>query len=294
MLALYSVWCDVIHAEPPIPSTPITQSFLTRLMNALTPAKPQPPPHAMSNTVSTGLLENGRISTKGKTVEETAVQKREEGLGRGRRDGGREGRWSGTGKRERGRGGKMTVEQSCRDLKAQTPYSLGRSNRKRKRDELESNYCSPFSNTSMIEMKEFWGLSTKSKALFSPNTQHYSPSLPLFLSPSPSLSIIGSIHETPSSFFAASPSHCVRSSSNFSPQNESSFGASPLRRSRRLVQRRVQRSSGGNSALATSFTSPVSFMYAYVCTCNYIINLSFEEQIILHATGTECVKIISP
>ena len=267
----------LIHAEPPIPSTPITQSFLTRLMNALTPAKPQPPSHAMSNTVSAGLLENGRISAMGKTVEETAVQRREEGLGRGRRDGGREGRWSGTGKRERGRGGKMTVERSCRDLKAQTPYSLGRSNRKR--DELESNYCSPFSNTSMIEMKEFWGLSAKSKALFSPN---YSPALPLFLSPSPSLSIVESIHETPSSFLAASP---FRSSSNFSPQNESSFGASPLRRSRRLVQRRGQGSSGGNSALAASFTSPVSLMYAYVCTCNYIIKLSFEEQIILHAKG---------
>ena len=196
------------------------------------------------------------MSTSHNDVEETAAK-----------TGGRQ---AGIVRREQKRRGRRALKtgierDSHRDLKIVAPSSSVRSNRKRKRDDLEN--VSPFSKSRMVEMKEFCNLSTTHLG-----TQPFSPYLPVFLSPSLpppftvspspySINDDGDIRETSASFLASSPVLQFRSPSS----RDNSFGASLLRRSRRLAQRKGQGSASGCLSQAVSFISPVRNVFEYHC-----------------------------
>ena len=229
-----------------VPVTPVTQSFLSRLVTALTPAARQTPqPLMASAALASDTLGNASLSECKARSSATVKRKRRTRIEEGKREGRREGEVS-------------VVARSREDC---APNSIVRSTRKRKRENIE-NY-SPLSNAPMIEMKDF---SNTKQAPFSPSpyTNSYSPSLPFFLSPSlppspfsPSSNHGGGTQDTPYGCLGNAPVGQFQSS--FS--GNTSFSKSPLRRSKRLAKRKGQGSFRGRLSQTVSFSSPVSCIH---------------------------------
>ena len=242
MLHVYTYTC-ITSAGVPVAATPVTQSFLSRLLNALTPG-----PRLTQQPMNDSALESGYSAGSQKRQTSTVKRKRR--------------------KIDGGKGGRTPVPQSCKELHVNVEVSVAnvKTSRKRKRD--DTGNCS-FLNKDEIEMQEICTLSPTKQGRFSPSTVAYTPSLPLFLSPSPfSISPFeingGGTKETPCSVLANN-SEVKVSFTHSSKQNCSR--ASPLRRSQRLAQKR-DHSLEWRLSRAASFISPVS-MHVHV----YVINL---------------------
>ena len=204
-------------------STPASQSFLNRLVTALTPASRQ----AYNSLTTIGDVK--LFSTPHNASLQSLPTKQ------GRQN--------------------IAVKTS---RNKDSLNSISRSSRKRKRDDHEN--CAPQSNSRVFELKQVFHLSDRSPHLISSSIKQsvspflHSPFLPPPFSLSPTSPATNmdklNVHET-SSQLVISPAVDYLS-------EKSSFNASQLRRSRRLAQKTGQRSTSCSVPQNLSFISPVN------------------------------------
>ena len=214
-------------------STPASQSFLSRLVTALTPASRQAynPPTTIGDVKLFSTPHNASLQSLP------------------------------TKQNIEGRQNIVVTTYRNKD----SLNSISRSSRKRKRDDHEN--CAPQSNSRVFEMKQVFQLSDRSPHLISSSIKQsvspflHSPFLPPPFSLSPTATNMDkfNVHET-SSQLVISPAIEYLS-------EKTSFNASQLRRSRRLAQKTGQRSISGSVSQNLSFISPVNIVYQYnVCS----------------------------